>query len=37
MTVRRLRAEMDNGEFVLWTRFYARKQQRDELAQKMGG
>lgn len=36
MTVARLRAEMSNSEFVYWTRFYARKQQREELARKMG-
>jgi hypothetical protein len=29
-TVAELR-QMDNGEFVLWTRFYARKQQAEEL------
>jgi len=36
MTVSRLRAELDNSEFVYWTRYYARKQQREELARKMG-
>lgn len=37
MTVARMRAEMDGGEYIRWTRFYARKQQRQELAHKMGG
>lgn len=37
MTVTRMRAEMDNGEYVVWTRFYARKAQAEELAQKMRG
>lgn len=37
MTVARLRAEMDGGEFVYWTRFYARKQQAQELARLTAG
>jgi hypothetical protein len=36
-TVRRMRAEMGNDEFVLWSRYYARKQQRDELDRMMAG
>jgi len=36
MTVRRLRAEMDAQEFLLWTRFHARKAQAEELARKVG-
>ncbi len=31
MTVAHLRAEMDNGEFVRWQIYYARKAQREEL------
>jgi hypothetical protein len=31
MTVGRLRAEMDNGEFVRWSVYYARKAQREEM------
>lgn len=31
MTVARLRADMDNGEFVRWHMYYARKAQREEL------
>lgn len=31
MTVARLRAEMPNAEFVGWSMFYARKNQREEL------
>jgi len=38
MTVARLRAEMDNGEFIRWQVFYARKAQREELERlKSGG
>lgn len=36
MTVARLRAEMDNGEFVYWSRYYARRAQERELAEKGG-
>jgi hypothetical protein len=32
MTVARMCAEMSNGEFVYWTRYYARKAQAEELA-----
>lgn len=28
---------MGNGEFVYWSRYYARKNQREELAHKMAG
>lgn len=28
---------MDNAEFVMWTRYYARKAQRRELEQRMAG
>jgi hypothetical protein len=31
LTVRRLRAEMDQQEFLEWGVFYARKAQREEL------
>lgn len=31
MTVARLRAEMDNGEYVYWQMYYARHAQRQEL------
>jgi hypothetical protein len=31
MTVARLRADMDNGEFVRWSVYYARKAQREEM------
>jgi uncharacterized protein YegP (UPF0339 family) len=37
MTVARMRREMSNGEFMLWSRFYARKAQAEELAQLMAG
>jgi hypothetical protein len=37
MTVRRMRAEMGNDEFVVWTRFYARKAQAEELARLTAG
>lgn len=36
MTVARLRAEMTHAEFVLWTRYLARRAQQRELAAKMG-
>lgn len=36
-TLAELRATIGNDEFVLWTRFYARKAQREELAAKMAG
>jgi hypothetical protein len=35
-TVAELR-QMDNGEFVLWTRFYARIQQAEELERLKAG
>jgi hypothetical protein len=35
-TVAELR-QMGNDEFVLWTRFYARKAQREELARLQAG
>jgi hypothetical protein len=37
MTVARMRAEMTEWEYVRWTRFYARKRQREELASLMAG
>lgn len=38
MTVAEMRRRMDNSEYVLWTRFYARKYQAEELARlKAGG
>lgn len=37
MTVTEMSARMPHAEFVLWTRFYARKAQRDELAAKTTG
>lgn len=37
MTVARLRAEVDNGEYVRWNRYYARKAQAQELARAMAG
>jgi len=38
MTVGRLRAEMDNREFVQWRIYYERKAQREELERlKAGG
>jgi len=36
-TVAELRAAMGNAEFVMWSRYYARKHQREELAQKRAG
>jgi hypothetical protein len=32
-----MRTEMSNDEFVLWTRFYARKAQTEELARLTAG
>lgn len=37
MTVARLRAEMSNGEYVYWTRYYGRKAQREELERLKAG
>jgi hypothetical protein len=38
MTVARLRAEMDNGEFIRWSRYYMRRDAEKELAlAKAGG
>jgi hypothetical protein len=38
MTVARLRAEMSQGEFVYWSRFYSRKHAQQELESlKAGG
>lgn len=37
MTVARLREEMDNGEFVRWSRWYARRDAQRELAMRMAG
>jgi hypothetical protein len=37
MTVARLRAEMSESEFVLWSRYYARKAQAVELESKKAG
>ena len=38
MTVGRMREEMDNQEFVYWSRYYARKAQAEELERlKAGG
>lgn len=31
MTVGRMREDMGNGEFALWSRYHARKAQRQEL------
>lgn len=36
MTVGQLRRDMSNAEFVHWTRYYARKAQREELAAREG-
>jgi allophanate hydrolase subunit 2 len=36
-TVAELRATLDNAEFVLWSRFYARRNQQAELARLMAG
>jgi hypothetical protein len=36
-TVAELRSTMRHDEFVLWTRFYARKAQQEELAARMAG
>ena len=37
-TLAELRATVGNDEFVLWTRYYARQAQREELeAKKAGG
>jgi hypothetical protein len=36
-TVVELRAAIGNDEFVMWSRYYARKHQREELAQKRAG
>jgi hypothetical protein len=35
-TVSELRATLGNAEFVVWSRYYARKHQREELASRMG-
>jgi hypothetical protein len=32
MTVRRLRTEMDNSEFIVWSRYYMRRDADKELA-----
>ena len=37
MTVARMRTEMDNGEFLRWSRYYARKAQAEELARMQAG
>lgn len=37
MTVRRMRAEMDSGEYLYWTRYYARRAQERELEAKKAG
>lgn len=38
MTLARMRAEMGNDEYVLWTRYYARRKQEQELeTMKAGG
>lgn len=34
MIVEEMRARMDNAEYVLWTRYHARKAQAEELAHK---
>jgi len=36
-TVAELRATIANAEFVMWSRYYARKHQREELARMMAG
>lgn len=36
-TVGELRATMGSDEFLMWSIFYARKAQREELAAKMAG
>lgn len=36
MTVRRLRAEMSNAEFVRWNVYYARIAQQQQLEQRKG-
>lgn len=37
MTVAEMRTRMRNDEFVLWTRFYARKAQAEELERLKAG
>lgn len=37
MTRRRLRQEMDNNEFLYWSRFYMRRDAEREVAMRMGG
>ena len=37
MTVARLRAEMTQGEYLYWTRYYALKAQADELERMKAG
>jgi hypothetical protein len=37
MTVAELAERMPHAEFVVWSRFHARKRQREELDQKMAG
>lgn len=38
MTVARMRAEMDNGEFIRWSRWYMRRDAEQEIEnQKAGG
>ena len=37
MTVGEMRARMGNDEFVVWSRFYARKAQADELERLKAG
>jgi hypothetical protein len=36
-TVAELRASLSQSEFVFWSRYYARKGQREELARKEAG
>jgi hypothetical protein len=37
MTVAGMRAEMPEWEYVRWTRYFARKWQREEVARQMAG
>jgi len=37
MTVAQLRRDMSNDEFVHWTRWHARKAQRQQLAEREAG
>jgi hypothetical protein len=37
MTVRKLRKRMGHGEFILWSRYYSRKAQAEELERLRAG